>query len=97
MASYLSTNVFVVALTLWMKDFLQQNNDSKAVSEFVILDQKGAKIASFKNVDFLFGSMKTIILCIVGELAERGLVAVAVGISDILQVTCDMQNMTGDT
>ena len=38
-----------------------------------------------------------ILLCILGELAGGGSVAVAVGVSDIWQVTGDMQNGTRDT
>ena len=40
-----------------------------------------------------FGSLQTILLCIVGKLAGGGSVAVAVGVSDMCQVTGDTQHM----
>ena len=42
------------------------------------------------------GSLQTSWLCIMGELAGGGSVAVAVGISDMWQVTCNTWHMTHD-
>ena len=44
-----------------------------------------------------FGSFQVSLLCIVGELAGGGSVAVAVSLSDKWQVTCDRWRMTHDT
>ena len=53
------------------------------------------KLPVEKNL--IFGSLQTILLCIVLELAGGGSVAVAVGISDMLQVKGDMRHLTPDT
>ena len=53
--------------------------------------RKGAKIAPQKKSRFcVFWSLQRSLLCIVGELAEGGSVAVAVGVSDTSHVTCDI-------
>ena len=54
-----------------------------------------------RHKDF-FGGIKlnisnSIILCTVGELAGRGSMAVAVGVSDMRQVTGDLSHLTFDT
>ena len=41
--------------------------------------------------------MQAILLCMVGELAGGGSVAVAVGVSNMLQVTSDTGHVTHDT
>ena len=66
------------------KDVLEKSNESKVVSEFVNIAQKGAKIAlqKKKKVYIVFWSTQTSPLCIVGELAEGGSVAVAVGVGE---------------
>ena len=46
---------------------------------------------------FLGGSLQAILLCILGELAGEGAVAVAVGINDRLQGTGDTRRVTYDT
>ena len=51
------------------------------VSEFAILAQTWSIIASEKKL--IFGSLQTMLLCIVGELAAGGSVAAAVGVSDM--------------
>ena len=43
-----------------------------------------------RPVDLICGSSKTILLCIVGELAVGGSVSVAFGVSNIGQLTVDM-------
>ena len=53
------------------------------------LDQKWTQTAPRKKGRF-FWSLQTILLFIVQELAEGGSIAVAVGISDMWQVTCNM-------
>ena len=51
-----------------------------------------------QNLQFLLrkGSLHTILLCIDGELEGDGSMAVAVGVSDMLQVTGDSQHKTCD-
>ena len=43
--------------------------------------KESAKGRFFENIDF--GSLWTILLCIVGELSGKGSVAVAVSVSDV--------------
>ena len=40
------------------------------------------------------GSLQTTLLCIVGHLSEGGFVALAIGVSEMWQVTGDTQHMT---
>ena len=44
-----------------------------------------------------FGSLRTMLLCIVGELAGGGIITVAVGVSDRWQVTRHTWHLTSDT
>ena len=54
-------------------------------------------ICCFLKKIWVFWSLRTSLLCIVEELAGVGSVAVAVGVSDSWQVTCDTQHMSHDT
>ena len=67
----------------------------KVVSEFAILVRKWSQNALQKKL--IIGSLQTILLCIIGELAGRGSVAVAVGASDMLQVTSDTRHVKHET
>ena len=60
------------------------------LAELAILAQKWSKIALKK---LIFGSLRTILLWIVGELAGVGSGAVAVGVSDMWNMTGDMQHV----
>ena len=48
-------------------------------------------------IEFQVKVSSSIMSCILVELAEGGSVAVAVGVSDMQQVTGDMRHMTHDT
>ena len=52
------------------KDSLQKSYERQVISEFAILAQKWSKIAPRKKI--VFGSLQTILLYIVGELAGGG-------------------------
>ena len=76
----------VLCRDYWLeKDCLHKSNGRNIVSGFGILAHKRFKIAP------IFGSLLTILLWIVGELAGRGFVTVAVAGSDMWQVTSDTQ------
>ena len=65
-----------------MKGNLKKSHESKVGSEFAISAQKWASITPQKKVDLVCWSLQTSLLRIVGELAEGGSMAVAVGVSD---------------
>ena len=85
------------------KDSLGINYDRTLVSEFEMLAQTWLKIATLIKVDlwvfathcswFQVKISSSIRLCILGELAEGGSMAVALGVSDMQQVTRNMYNL----
>ena len=54
------------------------------------------KFLSFHFFLWVFGSLQTSLLCIMGELAGEGSVALAVAVSDRLQVTSDTRHIKCD-
>ena len=89
------------------KDFLGKSNKITLVSEFRNLPQKILKIAARKELDWWVFAIhccwvevkisKSILPGILGQLARRGSVAVAVGVSEMWQVTHNTWHLTPDT
>ena len=65
------------------------------VSELAIFAEKLSKITPPKKV--IIGSLQTILLCIVGELAGGGFAVVAVNVGSKWRVTDDTWHMKHDT
>ena len=91
---FLKGHFFTICISLWAQKPIKIIKiivtKAKWYQYFQFYLKRGLKWPSRKKVFFLFccWSFLTILLCIVGELAEGGSVAVAVGVND--NVTCDI-------